>query len=173
MFGIGLGLRSQSSDARTRSLAPWIGLGLALFLHSLWNSAAMAGGVMFMFFYGVVWMPVFAAFAVLVVLSLRREAEVTGDLLAGERADGTLHDGEYREVAALSSRLASEWRSLRQGGRRGWRKRRRFHHAASELALLRRHIACGVLTADDGERERATLGELRAAIEAVRRLQKA
>jgi len=168
MFGIGIGLRLQSTNPNTRRFSPWIGLGAAIFLHSLWNSVAIADGRMFALFYVIVWLPLFLGFLVVIALSLRREAEISGELLRGELADGTLSASEHRELCTLSARLASEWQALRAGGIRGRRARRAFHRTASELTLLRRRVACGHTTSNDTQRERAWIDDLRATIEAIR-----
>src|SRR4051794_6868742 len=64
MTGIGLGIASRSSNPRVKTVAPLVGLGLAMALHSLWNTAAAAGQALAVYF--GLFVPIFIAMVILV-----------------------------------------------------------------------------------------------------------
>jgi protease PrsW len=130
MTGIGLGLAVGSRSRAFRVIAPLAGLGAAMFLHSLWNTAAGAG--LFLGVYVLIMVPIFFALWVVILLGLRREARVIATELRGLLP--------ANEVAALSS-LRAQRRARRlaaeRGGRAAKRAMRDLQQVAAELAFHR------------------------------------
>ena len=130
MIGIGLGLAVGSRSRSFRFAAPLAGLGVAMALHSLWNTSAGAG--LFLGVYVLIMVPVFFALGVVILFGLRREARVIATELRGLLPDA--------EVAALSS-LRARRRARRLAAARGGRAARRamsdLQQVAAELAFHR------------------------------------
>jgi len=165
MTGIGLGLATQSPRRRRRIALIAGGLFTAMFLHSLWNTAAgVGGGLAFLgVFFGVM-VPVFGALIVVVALATRREARTIGERLAPEVATGVLSPGDVMVLTALHERRRLR-RAARRDGRAARRAVRDYVRCATELAFLRRRRegALGAPAGDD-----AAEGELVARLRALR-----
>ncbi len=139
MTGIGLGIACQSDRRSVRFLAPLAGLGLAMFLHFLWNGSASLGPL-FIVAYLFVMMPVFFGVLALVYYSLRQEGQVLREHLWAEVQNGLLTREEYDSLSSGGGRLRASWGAMRTGGVGGWRLRGQFHQTASELAFHRRRV---------------------------------
>ena len=159
--GAGLGYARETLSAKTRLLAPVIGLSGATLHHIAWNAVAsqMITNVLCNpeFLDGpcrpapseiglFVAVPlIVAAFMgpggltllVIAVLALRREAGVIATELRDEVQLGVLTADEYARLSSIRGRLAAEWRVLRSHGLRSWLVLRRMHHTATELAFCR------------------------------------
>jgi RsiW-degrading membrane proteinase PrsW (M82 family) len=142
MTGIGLGIAVSTRSRTLRVVAPLVGLGAAMALHSLWNTSAGAG--LFFGVYVLIMVPVFVLIAIVVLIALRRE----GRMIA-RQLQGTLPDGEVRALASLGGRRRWRREAKHRGGRRGRRAMADLQHAAAELAFLRQQVDRGVVSADD------------------------
>jgi protease PrsW len=132
LTGLGLGLAALREGAPWR-VAPVVGLFGAMVLHSLWNtSAGLVGGVGFLGIYASVMVPVFLALLGVVIAAMVRERHVLKRYLTPEVAVGVLGPAEVAEIASPRAR---------RHGAAARRARRELHHAAIELAFLRRHRA--------------------------------
>ena len=140
LTGLGLGLVALREGAPWR-VAPVVGLFGAMVLHSLWNtSAGLAGGVGFLGIYASVMVPVFLALLGVVIAAMVRERHVLERYLTPEVAVGVLGPAEVTEIASpCARRQALRAASAHPDAAR--RTRRELHHAAIELAFLRRHRA--------------------------------
>jgi RsiW-degrading membrane proteinase PrsW (M82 family) len=147
MTGIGLGLAVGARSRGFRVAAPLVGLGAAIALHSVWNTAAGAG--LFLGVYVLIMVPVFFALWGVIALGLRREARVIAAHLRGLLPE--------QEVAALSS-LRARRHARREAARRGGRPAKRamadLQQVAAELAFHREHTRNGVVRADRGAQAR-------------------
>jgi RsiW-degrading membrane proteinase PrsW (M82 family) len=138
MTGIGLGVAATTGSRTLRVVAPLVGLGAAILLHSLWNTSATSG--LFVGVYLLIMVPVFALIGVVIVLALRREGQVIARQLRG-----TLPDEEVRALASLRERRRSRAEAARLGGRPGKRAMADLQQAAAELAFQRQQIERGAL----------------------------
>ncbi|MEW5981431.1 MAG: PrsW family intramembrane metalloprotease [Acidobacteriota bacterium] len=147
MTGIGLGLARQTSRGWVRWAAPVAGLAAAILLHALWNAGAQAGCVFFVV-YAFIMLPAFGALLGVVAWSLHREGHLLREHLQAEFELGLLPATSYAEVCSVRQRLLGSTRALVRGGPRAWRRARRVHHAAAELAFLRYRVARGLQRPD-------------------------
>jgi RsiW-degrading membrane proteinase PrsW (M82 family) len=141
MTGIGLGIAVSTRSRTLRTVAPLLGLGAAMALHSLWNTSAGSG--LFLGVYLLIMVPIFVLIAVIVVVALRREARVIRSYLRG-----TLPDAEIAALASLQGRRRWRREAKRRGGRRARRAMADLQHGAAELAFLRQQVDRGVIHRD-------------------------
>ncbi|HEU4833541.1 MAG TPA: PrsW family intramembrane metalloprotease [Pyrinomonadaceae bacterium] len=149
LTGIGLGLSRQSSNTAVKLLTPIVGLLMAIFMHSLWNGAAVFSGFLFVFIYIVVMIPAFIIMLVVIAFALRREGQVVREHLVIDLERGFLTAEEYKELGSILGRMGSSYNAFSSSGVKGWRARRRFNQLASELAFHRNRVARGVYSANE------------------------
>ncbi len=171
MTGIGLGLASQSNKALTRFVVPLFGFGLAILLHSVWNSTLFFAGslddpvlvflaLLTMYtFMGLILLAVFFA----MIFALIREGRIVREHLYCDMQSGFLTFDEYRRLCTIPGRMGASLGALTGGGLAVWRARMQFHRAASDLAFHRSRIARGLVErdAEAAERERLHVQMLR------------
>ncbi|MDQ3742077.1 MAG: PrsW family intramembrane metalloprotease, partial [Actinomycetota bacterium] len=114
MTGIGLGLAVASRSRTLRAVFPLVGLGAAMFLHSLWNTAAGAG--LFLGVYVLIMVPIFLALWGVIALGLRREAR-----LIARHLQGVLPEQEVASLSSLKARRRARRAAKARGGKRGKR----------------------------------------------------
>ena len=164
MTGAGLGLARETNKKVLAFVAPFVGFGLALFLHFLWNASATFGGNMGYFaVYFLIMVPTFVAVIGLILFSLHRERKVIranlvryvdAGLLSTEDLDGlTRVGGRFRRLSA----------AMKSSGVGGWRREGRFQQAASELAFHNWRLSRGITRGaeQDAAGEEAFLGVIR------------
>jgi len=134
MTGIGLGAARESDHTWVKWLAPPAGLGMAMFLHGLWNLSA-SYGLAFFAAYIFIMVPAFIAVAVVTVFSLRREANIVRSHLESVVAEGVLSREDVIIVTSVWRRIGATAKALLEHGFGQWRARRRFHALATELAF--------------------------------------
>jgi protease PrsW len=130
MTGIGLGLAVGSRSRAFRFAAPLVGLGVAMALHSLWNTAAGAG--LFLGVYVLIMVPIFLALWVVILVGLRREAKVIAAQL-----HGLLPEGEVAALSSLRARRRARQLAKQRGGRPAKRAMSDLQQVAAELAFHR------------------------------------
>jgi RsiW-degrading membrane proteinase PrsW (M82 family) len=160
MTGIGLGLARQSRNLFVKVVAPVLGLGLAIFMHTVWNGSAIVFGFLgFILIYVLIMVPMFFIILAVIFISLRREGRVVRDFLLPDYQRGLLTPEEYKQVCSVRGRMGASFNALSQGGVAQWRDCMRFNQAASELAFHRSRIARGIGAerSDANEREAAYL----------------
>ena len=145
LTGIGLGLSRQSNNIAIKLLTPIIGLLMAIFMHSIWNGAAVfGGGAVFILTYIIVMVPAFVIMLIVISLALRREGQVVREFLVADLQRGMLTPEEYRQLGSIVGRMGSSFNALSRSGVKGWRARMRFNQLASELAFHRSRVSRGV-----------------------------
>src|SRR5215217_4607977 len=97
LTGIGLGLARQSNNIAVKVLAPILGLLTAIFMHSIWNGAAVFGGnFVFVLTYIAVMIPAFMIMLVVIGFALRREGKIVREHLMMDLERGFLTQEEYK-----------------------------------------------------------------------------
>jgi len=171
LTGIGLGLARQSNNAAMKVIAPVLGFGMAIFMHSLWNAAAViGGGPAFLVIYVIVMVPAFLIILVVIALALRREGQVVRQFLMVDIERGLFTQEEYDQLGSITRRMGSSFSALSTTGVKGWRARRRFNQLASELAFHRSRVSRGIHSRkyDAQAQEAAYLHALQALINELR-----
>jgi protease PrsW len=130
MTGIGLGLAVGSRSRTFRLAAPLVGLGVAMALHSLWNTSAGAG--LFLGVYVLIMVPIFFALWGVIAFGLRREARVIASELRG-----LLPDNEVAALSSLKARRRARRAAAARGGKAAKRAMRDLQQVAAELAFHR------------------------------------
>lgn len=130
LTGVGLVLALRGRSRRTRVVAPIIGLGLAILLHSAWNTAPFIFGPLLA-------LPLFVFLAILIRRSIRHEAQVVRDYLP----EGMAPREDVERLSSIRARLADSIRAFRHGGLRGFAGREEYVGALSDLAFSRYHAA--------------------------------
>ncbi len=171
LAGIGLGLARQSNNTAVKIITPIVGLLMAIFMHSLWNAAAvLGGGAAFLLIYIVVMVPAFLIVLVVIAVSLRREGQVVRQFLVTDIDGGLFTREEYERLGSISGRMGSSFDALSRTGLKGWRTRRRLNQLASELAFHRSRVSRGIHSRkhDPAAQEAAYLHALRALVDELR-----
>jgi RsiW-degrading membrane proteinase PrsW (M82 family) len=171
LTGIGLGLARQSTNFAVKILTPFVGLLMAIFMHSIWNGSAVFGGLaVFVLIYIVVMVPAFIIMLVVIAVALRREGQVVREHLVIDLQRGFLTEEEYKQLGSILGRIGSSYNAFSRSGVKGWRARRRFNQLASELAFHRSRVARGVYSAEHDvlEQETAYLHALQGLINELR-----
>ena len=152
MTGIGLVLALRARSRRTRILAPVLGLGSAMLLHSAWNTNPVIFGPLLI-------LPVFVLMLMLIRRSIRHEASVVRQYLP----EGTVPKEDIERLASARARLADSVKAFKQGGFRGWAAREEYASALSDLAFSRYRAASAGAPVPSGEDEgfRQLLASLR------------
>ena len=145
MTGMGLGLARQSRNTFIKIVAPVLGLGLAIFLHSVWNGSAIVFGFLgFILIYVLIMVPTFFIVLAVIFVSLRREGRVVRDFLLADYQRGMLSPEEYNQLCSVRGRMGASFNALSRGGITHWRTSMRFNQTASELAFHRSRVARGI-----------------------------
>jgi protease PrsW len=153
MFGIGLGIvRERHGEGRSWA-APFLGLTVAIALHSLWNLAASFDGWFFAL-YLMVMLPTFVGVLMLIYLSLRRESRVLRQHLGPLVGDGILTEDELECLCQVRARMGASVSAWRRGGVPRWRARRELHQVASELAFHRWRVLRGLTRGSEADAQR-------------------
>ena len=164
MTGIGLGIARQSRNTAVKILAPLLGFGMAIAMHSIWNgSAALFGGVVFLLTYIMLMVPAFIIMLIVIGVALRREGHLVREFLHPDFQSGLLTQQEYNQLCTIRGRMGASYSAFSKGGMAHWRACRQFNQVASELAFHRSRVARGIRTRDEGQKEeqyRAILRDL-------------
>ena len=167
LVGLSLGAVRYQRAAGMKVGALAGGLALAILFHTLHNYAVQfrlpglflswliqSGGVI-----------VILAVA---VLAWRKERHWIEQELREEIETGVISADEYREVTSSTQRVRQQVRALRHGGWGGYRKVRRFHYLATELAFCKSQLRLNdsYHSCEDRDRLRSELALLRSPREA-------
>jgi protease PrsW len=153
MFGIGLGIVRERHGQGSSWAAPFLGLTVAIALHSLWNLAASFEG-WFYALYLMVMLPAFIGVLTLIYLSLRREGRVLREHLGPLVGDGILTNDELECLCQVRTRMGASLTAWRKGGLPHWRARRELHRVASELAFHRWRVLRGLTLGPEADARR-------------------
>ena len=155
MTGIGLGLARQTKNQALKFIAPIVGLGMAMFLHALWNgSAVVGGGLGFILAYVVIMVPAFLIVLGVIIFSLRREGRIVREFLLPELQRCFLTQQEYNQLTSVWKRLGASCGALTRGSMARWRACMQFNQMGSELAFHRSRVARGIFKSEQAARER-------------------
>lgn len=154
MTGIGLGWARQSHSKAIKIIMPLIGLGLAMFLHAMWNLTATISGALWILTYIFIMVPVFIAALIVVVFALRREGRIVREHLLSDFQRGMFTQDDYNRLCSVRGRMGASFRALRNGGFGIWRTRMQYNQMASELAFHRSRVARGLHDDAQEARER-------------------
>ncbi|HEY0081264.1 MAG TPA: PrsW family intramembrane metalloprotease [Pyrinomonadaceae bacterium] len=160
MTGIGLGLASQSKSGLVKFFAPACGLGLAIFLHALWNLSASVSAALYFVVYFLIMVPMFVAVLVSIYFALKREGRIVREQLRHDLERGYLTESELEILASVRGRMHASFKALTKGGYRSWRTRREFNRVASELAFHRNRVAQGHAVRDGAAVEELYIRQL-------------
>lgn len=141
-FGLALGLIAHR---RTPAFAvvPVVGFGMAVFLHALWNFAAISAGEGYLVVYALVQVPLFVGFVTVLVWARRRETIMVRDNLTGYGLNGWFTPAEVAMIASpRERRLARAW-ARAHGGPVAEKAMQAFQDEAAELAVARKHLNAG------------------------------
>ncbi|MFZ4895961.1 PrsW family intramembrane metalloprotease [Plantibacter sp. Mn2098] len=160
--GLALGFAARRHRG-VAALGPFFaGLGVAVFLHALWN--LLPGWFAFPAVYVLLEVPIFALWIGVIVMLRRAEIRVTADRLAEYAAGGWFTPGEVAMISTGDGRRgAKAW--ARSTSRVAERAMQRFIVEATRLAFCRQRILAGRDRAADRRRET----ELLESITALRR----
>lgn len=142
-FGLGLGIIAYR---RTLAAAfiPALGFVAAVFLHGLWNFAAVSSDVRgFFTVYVLVQVPLFIAFLIVLIWARRRETRLMREQLTGYGINGWFTPAEVSMLTSPRERRKARAWARRTGGRRAARAMETFQDDATELAVARRHLERG------------------------------
>jgi protease PrsW len=165
MTGIGLGIASQSNKPLTKFVVPLLGFGMAIFLHSVWNTTLFLGGALgdpavgclaALTMYGIMGLLLLIVLATM-IFALVREGRIVREHLYCDVQSGFLTPQEYNRLCSIPGRIGASFGALTGGGFSIWRARMQFHRAASDLAFHRRRAAAGLFEGDAEAAERERL----------------
>jgi RsiW-degrading membrane proteinase PrsW (M82 family) len=131
IFGAGLGYARLSTKRWGRWVFPFAAYLLAVLSHALHNLALRSVAGLNLLTVGLTLTGVLIV-ALLVVYLLRRQHKCLQVELLDE-----LPDELYQTVLRPAAKAKAQWRSLRRGGFRAWRKSRRLHQLCAEYAFKR------------------------------------
>jgi protease PrsW len=161
-IGVGFGIAASTDRPRVRVAAPFLGYLCAVALHALWNLSAAGGLAGFLLVYGLVMVPLFAAYTGLMMWARRREVRVVAQWLPEYGMAGWFSLDEVARLSALQERRRARAAASRYAGRVGRRATADFQHVATELAFLRNRAGRNGVGPDFAERERDLLTALAA-----------
>ncbi|KAA9154965.1 PrsW family intramembrane metalloprotease [Amycolatopsis acidicola] len=166
LTGIGLGVAARSTSKSVRILAPLGGYVGAVLLHALWNGAATLGGAKtFLNVYFLIFVPMFIAVFMLVLLQRRREQRIIVAALPRMVADRWIAASEVELLSSLAGRRQWRRQVRKQSGSRAARAVGAYQANVTQLAFLKRAKP----TVQSTDRQRELLNSLRASrAEAVR-----
>lgn len=131
MTGIGFGIARETNKTWVKWLAPLGGYAFAVFLHSVWNTAATISNQLVVLMLPL-WFLFVLAFSILVVWLVKRKGRIIRDFLKDEVLMGNLTAWELELVTSPIARLRA---TFSYGGAAG----RKFIDAAARLALSKWH----------------------------------
>ncbi|WP_109474484.1 PrsW family intramembrane metalloprotease [Ornithinimicrobium cavernae] len=141
-FGIALGLiayRRRWSYA----FVPALGLLAAVFLHFLWNFAALSSLDGFLLVYVLVQVPLFVGFVLVLVVSRRQERRMLREHLTGYGLNGWFTPAEVAMLISPRERRRARAWARGVGGSRAEQAMEAFQDESSELAIARHHLERG------------------------------
>lgn len=141
-FGLALGLIAHRRRW-TFAWVPVLGYLAAVFLHFLWNFAAVSSTDGFLLAYVLVQVPLFIGFVLLLGSSRRQESRMLRDHLTGYGINGWFTPAEVAMlISSRERRRARAW-ARNVGGARAEAAMEAFQDEATELAIARHHLERG------------------------------
>ena len=158
LTGIGIGLIPWVRPGFLKVLLPLLGLVGAMLLHSLFNLTASLVGVL-------VYLELLAVtllYVLLILIWLGVERRIIRAELQDEVRDGTISREEYEVIPTYFRRTGYYLRLIFSGRLLTWRRERKVHAAAVDLAFAKR-LSRSTRAASQGIRERKLRERLKAA----------
>lgn len=137
MTGLGFGIARETNKTWLKWLAPLGGYMFAVFLHSVWNTAATLSNALVLVMLPL-WFLFVIAFFVLVIWLVKRKGKIIRDHLRDEVLMGNMTPWELDLVTSPVGRIKA---TFSYGGGAG----RRFIDAAARLALSKWHTGRATL----------------------------
>ncbi len=134
LTGVGIGLIPWVRSGALKVLLPVVGLSGAMFLHSIFNLTATLFGVLA---YGLMFFVVLA-YITLILVWLAVERRAIRAELREEVTAGTVSADEYAILPTYFRRRAYYLRLILAGDLSTWRRARKVHGAAVDLAFSKR-----------------------------------
>jgi hypothetical protein len=154
MTGLALGAVRYQRDRLLNALALAGGLALAILFHALHNFVVGYQAVGLFLSWLIQSGGVIVVLAV-AVLAWRHERRCLEQELGDEVRAGVLSAGDYEEVISSLKRMRGQLRALLIGGWAGYRKVRRLHYLATELAFRKSQLRLAdQYHTDNDERDR-------------------
>jgi len=144
MTGIGLGIAREKESRSLKVIAPVLGLGLAVILHSEWN----------LFTNPWVILPTFLFMVGAVALEQDRERNIIREHLEPYVKRGVFSAAEVDTLCRLGGRSAALLAAYRVAGLDGWRWEARFQQVASELAFHHWRVERGISRGPEADKAR-------------------
>ncbi|MDP9424688.1 MAG: PrsW family intramembrane metalloprotease [Actinomycetota bacterium] len=134
LTGIGIGLIPWVRSYVLKVTLPLLGLAAAIFLHASFNfTASLFGPVVYAALFGVLLL-----YAVIIVVWLAVERRTIRSELRDEVGYGTISQSEYSILPTYFARTFYYLGLLLTGRLTEWRRARRMHQAAVDLAFTKR-----------------------------------
>ncbi|SFB08833.1 Membrane proteinase PrsW, cleaves anti-sigma factor RsiW, M82 family [Amycolatopsis marina] len=170
LTGIGIGVAARTASKHVRVLAPLGGYLGAVGLHALWNASATLGGATtFLNVYFLIMVPMFIGLLLLVLWQRRREQRIVAAALPEMAEARWIARSEMELLASLTGRRRWRRQARRESGRAAGRAVGAYQASVTELAFLRRNLACGNAELEGNRRHAELLAVLRSVrAEAVR-----
>jgi RsiW-degrading membrane proteinase PrsW (M82 family) len=166
LVGLALGAVRYRRARGFKIAAVATGLALAILFHTLHNYAVrfQLPGLFFSWLVQASGVLVILAVAVLAWRNERQWIELE---LRDEMQAGVISAADYSEVRSSTQRVRRQLLALLHGGWAAYRKVRRFHHLATELAFCKSQLRLddSYRSCEDRDRLRAELRQLRSALE--------
>src|SRR5699024_9854012 len=137
-FGISLGLIAFRRQWRY-AVVPVLGLAAAVFLHFLWNFAAVSSVDGFLLLYVLVQVPLCIGFLLVLFFSRRQERRMLREHLTGYGLNGWFTPAEVAMLISPRERRRARAWARRAGGTRAEQAMEAFQDESSELAIARHH----------------------------------
>ncbi|MCK0111628.1 PrsW family intramembrane metalloprotease [Ornithinimicrobium sp. F0845] len=160
-FGIALGMITHRRRWRY-AFIPLIGFVAAVFLHFLWNFAALSTIDGFLLAYVLVQVPLFIGFVLLLFYSRRQESRMLREHLTGYGLNGWFTPAEVAMLISPRERRRARAWAKGVGGTRAEQAMEAFQDESSELAIARHHLERGDPDPVWRHRERALLHTVQA-----------
>lgn len=143
MFTVCIGLALGLVTHRRRLSSVWIvllGYAGAVFLHALFNYSAVAASENYLVLFGVVQVPLFIGFILLLLWARQRESRILRDTLTSYGMAGWYTPAEVAMLASPGERRRARHWALQVGGRPAQRAMEAFQDESGELAMVRKHL---------------------------------
>ena len=159
LTGIGIGLIPWVRYRFFKVLIPLLGLAGAILLHAFFNfTATLVGALVYVELFAVT-----LFYVLLIIVWLAIERRIIRNELREEVQDGTISSEEYEILPTYFRRRVYYWRLILSGRLATWRRARKAHATAVDLAFTKR-LARSTRAAPQGSRA----SELRQKIRATR-----
>ncbi|WP_192796632.1 PrsW family intramembrane metalloprotease [Serinicoccus kebangsaanensis] len=160
MFTVCTGLALGLVAHRRRAGSAWVvlvGFACAVFLHALFNYSAVAASEYYLYLFGLVQLPLFIGFLLMMRWARNRESRILRDVLTTYGMAGWYTPAEVAMLASPGERRRARKWADGVGGKEAERAMQAFQDESGELAMVRKHLISGGPDAHWQARERRIL----------------